>query len=118
MSPAEIACPICHGEGVLDCSAGCPGNDPRCLTCSGRGPERCECWDGVIPQPAYCPLCLEDGYGKLGESNLPEWEEHEVLSAARLDRALADGRLSLADCKARLCAYCSAATIGQAGGAS
>ena len=106
--PDTIACPHCGGDGVLDCSAGCPGDDRLCLTCGGRGPERCGCWGGTIPQPAFCPGCSED--------DAVEWEEHELFAGSDLTALWREGRLSLTECLARPCAHCWASLVAAAGG--
>ena len=101
----SIPCPLCGGDGTLDCAGGCPGDDRSCLTCNGDGPFACHCGTGVIEKPAFCALCYE---GELCASAKPEpeWLPHPRLAAELLTWLYRRGRLDLDECERSFCATC------------
>ena len=93
-----IACPLCSGDAVLDCPAGCTGDDGLCLTCGGSGPNPCPCGTGEVAAPKFCPDCLAE--------REVSFAEHEVFSQDRLERLFAEGRFTLRECEPLLCEFC------------
>lgn len=93
-----MTCPMCHGDGVLDCPGGCDGDDRRCLTCAGSSPRRCVCNGGEVADVTFCPCCLEEAEVSFGR--------HPLFLQAQLEQLHEEGRFTLRECVAKVCAYC------------